>query len=129
VTAVPELRQVDVGYDGKLLLDAARMVIDRQHASRALIQRRVRVGFAKAGRLIDLLEEAGVIGPATADASGAREVLVPRAERDAALAQLGRLAIPAPDAPDWCVDCGRRACVCVEVYESAIQDVPTGGLL
>lgn len=83
-----ELRKVNVGYDASLFLDAARLVIDRQWANADLIQRRVRVGFVKAGRLLELLEDAGVVAAATGYTCGRREVLVPRENRDAAVAKL-----------------------------------------
>ena len=86
-----EMKRVDVGYDGRLFLDTARMVIDRQWASADLIQRRVRVGFVKAGRLMELLEDAGVVAAATGYTCGRREVLVPRADREAAVARLSEL--------------------------------------
>ncbi|MEV4672695.1 DNA translocase FtsK [Actinomadura sp. NPDC049382] len=86
-----DLRKVDVGSDRSLFLDAARMAIHWQRASADLIQRRVRVGFVKAGRLLDLLEDAGVVGAANGRPYGQREVLVPRGERDAALAELREL--------------------------------------
>jgi S-DNA-T family DNA segregation ATPase FtsK/SpoIIIE len=93
-----ELRAVDVGLDGPLLMDAAREAIGRQYINRNILQRRVRVGFVKAARLLDLLEDAGVVGQATGDAAGAREVLVPAADKDEALEQLRELTGVAADA-------------------------------
>lgn len=94
-----ELNTVDVGWYGSLLLDAARCVIARQHANRDLLQRRVRVGFVMAHRLMDLLEEVGIVGPPTGDASGARVVLVPRDDMDEALEWI-RALTPAKENTD-----------------------------
>lgn len=84
------LRKVDAGRDRGLLLETAQRVIDSRNPAQSWVQRNVRVGFAKAARLLDLLEEAGVLGPLPAK-SFKREVLVPREERDAALAKLREL--------------------------------------
>jgi S-DNA-T family DNA segregation ATPase FtsK/SpoIIIE len=54
--------------------DAARMVIHQGQASVSILQRRLKIGYARAGRLIDQLERAGIVGPF--DGSKAREVLV-----------------------------------------------------
>lgn len=62
------------GDDDELFMDAAEIVIQRGKASASDLQRRLRVGYARAARLMDMLEERGVIGPQ--DGSRPREVLV-----------------------------------------------------
>ncbi|MBR9999134.1 MAG: DNA translocase FtsK [Cyclobacteriaceae bacterium] len=69
-----EMGEVDLGDRDSLFDDAARLIVLHQQGSTSLIQRKLKLGYNRAGRLIDQLEAAGIVGPF--EGSKAREVLV-----------------------------------------------------